>query len=259
MAKPSIFSREYERKMRKRKIRIASAIIIIILASVVIYMKGAYKNYIKDIFLNNSSTAQTNKDTKNNSNSTTQPPKTETKNEVQEKAFDLVLTNGTKVKALYEEKQGVNVFKSIECDNAAISFISNPSGTALVLLDSKEQSLWAVDGSGNLTEITNPSYKSYKKASVLSNRPSYIWCTSPKFIDDENIVYLSQLPRIANAPKLFVWSVNIKNRDSHIYNYGLSGENLKLGNVVNGKLEVNMGSTTKYITVSNSKILVVDQ
>lgn len=256
MAKPSIFSREYERRMRKRKLRIASAIIIILLVIVTIYVKGEYKTFLSNLTFDKSGTKQTNKDKNDNQTIIEQPQKPDPVQEIVEKTFDLELGSGIKLKALYEEKQGVNVFKSIVSENPAISFITNPSSTSIVIFDSKNQSMWAVDNSGKVSEITSESYSSYNKTSVLRKRPKYIWCTSPKFIDEEHVVYLSQLPRIQNAPKLYVWSVNIKDKKTD-YDNKLSGEDIKLGNMVDDTMEVVIGSSTKYIKITASKINIV--
>ena len=50
MGKPSIFSRDYEKQMKKRKKRIAFTIFIAIIAGVfvTVSMKGTVKNLIKD-------------------------------------------------------------------------------------------------------------------------------------------------------------------------------------------------------------------
>jgi hypothetical protein len=258
MAKPSIFSREYERRMKKRKLRIASAITIILLVFVSIYVSGEYKSFLSNITINKLGAKQTNKENNDSQTTPEQTQKPDPIQEIAEKTFDLELGSGVKLKALYEEKQGVNIFKSIVSEDTAISFIANPSSTSIVILDSDDQSMWAVDNAGKVTEITNQSYSGYKKTSVLKKRPKYIWCTSPKFIDEEHVVYLSQLPRIQNAPILYVWSVNIKDKKADV-DKKLSGETIKLGNMVDDTMEVLIGSTTKYIKVTASKISIINK
>jgi hypothetical protein len=72
------------------------------------------------------------------------------------------------------------------------------------------------DTNGNKEDITNPEYVSssgtvISKDNQLSSNPNYIWCSSPKFIDDDNIAYISQLPWLNKSSK-YIWIENIQIR-----------------------------------------------
>ena len=278
MAKPSIFSKEYERKMRRRKRTITLVVVLSIAAFGILYASGGIKGVFKNKnislagFLNKSDKTEKEDNKQDNKQEDKKPSneedkkpddqqnnaETEQKNP-EEKGYEVNLKDGTKIKAVYENKDGANRFKYITPADAAVTFSVNPSGTSIVILDSKAQNMILVDSNGTVQEITSQSYKSNGKDAVLSQKPEFVWCTSPKFVDDENIAYLSQLPHISSKiTKKFLWVVNTKNKDKHINKYSISGENIKLGNIITDKgMEVILDdNSVKYIKVNNGSIKI---
>jgi hypothetical protein len=284
MAKPSIFSREYERHRRRRKKVIAFTVIFIIAAAgifissgsikkKIISMAGAYKNVkIFSVFEKEKkeeiapSNAQESLPPVQPKSNTEQPVK-----DIAAKGYDIPLSDGTTIRAVYESRDGVNRFQYILPVNAPASFNINPSGSAMVIMDSAVQSMLLVDINGNLQDITNTKYTyknteenktvTFKKDDVLEKHKetNYIWCTSPKFIDDENIAYLSQLPHVnTKITTKFFWAVNIKNKDRHDYIYSLKGENLKLGNISEKGIEVILDNgTIKFAKLVGGKVKII--
>jgi hypothetical protein len=254
MARPSIFSREYERRMRKRKMRAALIFVFLLMGTAAFLLIKGNIGFDK---LSTKLLTDTNKKASTESTVTKSESAPLPAEETKEKAIDVVLNAVTKVKVQYEENNGVNVFKSIFTENPSISFVLNPSASGMVIIDNKLQSMWYINNSGTAVEITNPSFKSYSKESTLQKRPDYIWCSSPKFIDNDNIVYLSQLPYIGRSTKKYVWAANVNNKDSHTYKTTLGGETVSFGNITDKGLEVIIGNFTKYMTYNGESIKVV--
>jgi hypothetical protein len=104
---------------------------------------------------------------------------------------------------------------------------------------------------GNKQDITNAKYVStsgttFDKNTILSTKSDYIWCSSPKFIDNDNIAYLSQLPWFNKTTK-FVWVENLKTKvNTRIEN--LSGEDVKFESLQSKGLPVVLDGVTKFLS-----------
>jgi cell division protein FtsB len=273
VGKPSIFSKEYEKYKKRRRIKITVTIIIFIILFGVLF---ALKGNLKNILINNNQ-KNTDETEKNNKEIVSSQQKENTKNtnieninienanteektskdEIEEKSYDITLDNGIKLKAVYEYSEGTNKFKHISTDNPNISFNLNPSNTGIVIFDGISQGIWFINIDGKVENISDLSYKSYKRDTVLKKRPNYVWCTLPKFIDDENIAYFSQLPYIRNSATKYLWTVNVKNKNSHKSKTSIKGENLKFGDIQDKGLEIIMDNgTSKFVKVNNGNIII---
>lgn len=240
MGKPSIFSKDYEKKMRRRKMRyLFSGIAVVIIIAAGFF---AYKN-------------QLNSNTKKPVSQNTQEsekPKTEVQSQtekpvVKEDGFDFKLDEGTSLKAVYEVNGDSKTFKYLSPKENGTYYNINPSGNKMVVFDDKVQKIILIDINGTVTDITNSSYTSSSgnviaKESVLAQNSSYIWCNSPTFVDDINIAYISQLPWLNKTTK-FVWLMNTDSKQNTYIN-SIGGENIKfealdskgLGMTIDGSL-----------------------
>jgi hypothetical protein len=281
MARPSIFSKDYERHKRRRK-KAMTFVVILILASAGIFLASGS---IKHILLSKAEAYKSTKlfsvfkrEKKDEIESTSvveekPTPEAQTTTETpakveEEKGYDIALSDGTKVKAVYIASDAGNKFKYILPLGSPVSFNINPSGTNMVIMDAAAQEMQLVDINGNVQDITKTKYtytnKEDGKTSVFNKEDvlekykevDYVWCTSPKFIDDENIAYLSQLPYVSSKKKeKFLWAVNIKNNDKHEYKYALNGENLRLGNTSEKGIELTLDNgTVKFIKLVDGEI-----
>ena len=283
MARPSIFSKEYERHKRRRKKFIAFAVVLILGAAGIFLASGRIKNMLLSKVSEYKNTKffsvfkREKKDEIEPSSVIEEKPTPETQNITppaekveEEKGFDIALNDGTKVKAVYMAADAGNKFKYILPLDSPVSFNINPSGSAMVIMDLASQSMLLVDINGNVQDITKTKYtftdkesgktSVFKKEEILEKykEVNYFWCTSPKFIDDENIAYLSQLPYVSSKKKeKFLWAVNIKSKDKHEYKYALNGENLKLGNTSEKGIELILDSgSVKFIKLVGGVIKV---
>lgn len=288
MARPSIFSREYERHRKRRK-RIIAAAVVSVIAVIGIFAgsgdikklidskKEAYKNIkIFSVFQREKKedtsvgNVQKKPEEVQKNESDTKTDEQKESNEVEEKGYEVALANGTNVKAVYEAREGSNKFKYILPLNSPISFSINPSGSAMVILDNQTQNMLLVDINGKIQDITNTKYvytkeektTVFNKEEVLDRYKeiNYVWSSSPKFIDNDTIAYLSQLPHISSeVTKKFLWAVDTRNKDRHVYNYSLSGENLKFGNNTEKGLELILDNgSIKYVKLAENYIKTTD-
>lgn len=258
MVKPSIFSKDYEKKMRRRKKRIifAAFVSIILIIFAVIYSKDVFRNFVKNANNTNNTknNATPNKNETKSSNINKQESKAPAKQEKVE-GYSIQLSDGTTVNAIYETKNNDKTFKYVSPAESNIQYSISPAGKNIVLFDSKVQSIILVDINGNKQDITNPQYVSSSgtvitKSSQLSAQPGYIWCSVPKFIDEDNIAYISQLPWIGKTTK-YIWIENIKNK-THTWVQAVEGEDVKLDKLTDKGLTVIVDGKTMYLTSNGS-------
>lgn len=256
MGKPSIFSREYEKRMKRRRIKI-TIIICLLLAGALYASKDSIKNIVYSNMQKN--TAEDNKQEENKQSTPAASEEDVEKlpeDKVEEKSYDIAL-NDINVKVIYESKDGTNKLKYISTDNTSISFNINPSSTGMVIFNGTSQGIWFVDADGKVEDISDMSYKSYKRDTILKKRPEYVWCTLPKFIDDENIAYFSQLPYIGKSSKKYLWVMNVKNKNKHISKTSIRGNNLQFGDIESKGLEVILDDgSSRFISVNNGSVSV---
>ncbi|MGE5628489.1 MAG: hypothetical protein ACM3X7_10350 [Solirubrobacterales bacterium] len=244
MGKPSIFSRDYEKKMRRRRIRnlfSVIAVVIIIAAGIAMYKTQFNSNTKKPV------TQNTQKSEK---------PKVEVENQTQtpivkEEGFDFKLDDGTSLKAVYTVNGDSKAFKYLSPKESGTYYNVNPSGNKMVVYDNKVQKMILIDITGTITDITNPSYTSSSgyvitKESVLSQNNSYIWCDTPTFVDDSNIAYISQLPWLNRTTK-FVWIENVDSKQN-VYINSIGGENVKFDTLDSKGLGMTIDGSLLYLS-----------
>lgn len=259
MGKPSIFSNNYAKKMRMRKIKYTIIIIIIItVALFALLFRGYIKGVGSKLFnIKQSNTTQKDNKAADNKSDT---PKVDTKPNtpekvVEEKGYDIELSNGKQIKLVYEEKDNNKTFKYISpIDSGVISDIS-PSKKAIVILDSANQDILYYDIEGKKLDLTKREYRSseatsviYTKVSQLAKNPSYIWHGSPKFLDEGKIAYISQLPWF-NSNTKYVWMVDVKSGEHVpiIPMDKISSENLSFGELDEKGLMIKTTDKTFYL------------
>lgn len=263
MAKPSIFSKDYEKRMKRRKKVIAVIVVVVIGVGSLAVFKVDMKTNLKKIFTssnkdnkqNSSNTkAEDNKNQKtdaNTQNNNAQKEASANTKEQDEKGYDLTLSSGVQVKAIYDEKDNNKKFKYIFPADNSLNYNISPSGKGIVILDTKTQSMTYVDIDGNKQDISYAQYTSsggttFTRENVVKEKPEYVWSLSPKFLDEENIAYLTQVPWFDNRATKYVWKVNVKSKEfSHFQ--GVEGDDIKLNNLTDKGLEAVIGDKTKYL------------
>jgi len=154
------------------------------------------------------------------------------------------IVNGKKEFISIDEAEG------IETDilgNIAVINIKNSQNTYLIKDD-----FVAVD-------ITKPNYISSKKTKfdkeyVIGTYKDYVWSKSPKFIDENTIVYVSGLPWINSKKNLYIWTYKINEGTyTFINNSKLSGKEIIIGERYDNLIEIQI-SGRKYKIDNNGKV-----
>lgn len=265
--KPSIFSREYDRKMKRRKKVITAFVIILAIVGVMFFAGIKAKSLINNDYVSkikykisntlkvNNKSAKDNTDVKTNSKETiTNEPVKEVK-EIEENGYEVKLPSGKAIKVIYEIRENQKIFKYITPMESPIEFNISPAGTSVVILDTKTQSMLYLDINGNLKDISYKQYVStdgstFFKDDYIKNNPLYVWTDSPKFIDEENIVYISQLPWfIREKTAKYIWITNVKNGTYRCFE-SISGESFKFNGVNNSLINVNIDGNNQYLSAN---------
>ncbi len=260
MAKPSIFSKNYRakiKKIRRRRFFIAFLLILILGSCYKIFIFDGNFNFgglskSKDSINNKKIVNNDNKSKKSDSKGKVVPEEDETKTE--EKNYTLTLRDGKEVKVIYEENNGEKKIKNVnsDIDNTNYKYSINPSSNGVVIFDIIAQNIIYVDINGNKLDITKQNYTSsngqvYTKEEILKNNPSYVWDSTPTFIDNDNIAYVSQRPWFNGDDTKYIWIVNVKAPESHVLYENLNGKSIEFGNVNPKGLTTIIDGKTEYL------------
>ena len=262
MAKPSIFSRDYERKMRRRKRNITIVSLLVIILAIVIVVKFKVSNTdFSDLRTKIQAWVDSGKpkeddslnDTKTNEEKEEEKAVVETPKDL---SYDFTTANGSIVKAKYHEINGTKVFEGIEAPQG-ITYSISPSMTTVVISDQNQNVLLGnIDGTTkDLTKYTYTDKRgnNYNKDEILAKYPDNIWCNSIKFIDDNTLIYFSNLPYIGSGVQdKYFWMLNTVTMQEQMLT-GLIGTNVSIGNLdlING-IEVSVNGYNYYIKADGS-------
>jgi len=254
--KPSMFSKDYRRQLKLRRIKYMIIFLIIIM---VIGITGlVFTNRegivaIKNFFIKES-TEDNNHKSEENKNKTEE--NSEEESVVEEKSTktysDVVLKSGKKVTINYEEKDQVKKINTIDSDSQVKCSIA-PSQEMILILDKEAQDMYILNSNDKLINITNEQYVSttnevFNKENVLKYNPSYKWVESAQFIDNTHIAYSSSLPWINNSDDKYLWIYNMES-NTHRGVYNVKGKTFEVGQI-----------TDKGLTISlDNKEIVVDK
>lgn len=258
MGKPSIFSNQYRREMKKRRNRIIIIIVsvIILIALAILLISASLTDWTK---INTNVKNGPRVDAGKNENTTTKKDadkvnKEAKQNGQQQKPADKILTvnmpDGKALNITYDDSANTRKIINLQNQDPDIDFNINPSGTSAVAYEKSKQNVLLVNSDGTSSDITNTSYTSsngtiFSKDSILAQNNAYIWEQSPKFIDDDNIAYISQLPWFDNRTSKFIWKYNIKDKTN--VNTNITGTNVQINNVSDKGLEIVTDDVTQYL------------
>lgn len=230
MGKPSIFSNDYEQRMKRRRINLILFILVIISAS---FFGAQYYFKQHNITLINmkwpgnifkSKNEGSNKENITAKNNSTAPAPSDVKQSTQQavpqqssviQSYDYRAADGTIYKIEYNLingskhivalKEGTNsVFYNISSDKSKIVFEDKASGHIIV-----------ADNQGKFTKISKDTYttkstgKTLTREAILKANSWFVWADKPYFTMDNRIAYVSHLPYIKQDGNFYVWTVNI--------------------------------------------------
>ncbi|MDD6795524.1 MAG: hypothetical protein PUE01_08980 [Clostridiaceae bacterium] len=261
MAKPSIFSKNYEQKMKKRKKRILIiSILAVVIVGIVIFNTQIKNMDFSNIRAKMQAWVDSDKpDEEVKSEEAKNPVVEEPKEEIKEPEklyMDINISEGIVAKAEYEETEGKKQFINVEpIDGITINI--SPSKDKILFLD-KNQDLKIADINGDVKDISKKQYVSqsnqvFPKEQILTQTPTYIWCAQAKFIDESKIVYVSELPYFGNGgQKLYVWIYDIESGIENVI-WNLVGPNIVIGDVVSDKgISVTVNNVQYYLAADGN-------
>lgn len=265
MGKPSMFSKDYQSKMRRRRFKVVFIILIVIITIGTIFYSGYISNFIEET----KKQYKVNKEKQDKEEQEQIEQETKMKEEAleideekdikttEELYYEVKITNGSTVKLIYEEQNQEKKYKFLDINGQKVSFDINPSGKNMIVYEEDTQNLFIYDINGQYVEGTLNSFTSasankiFDKSAVLEKEPAYIWCGTPKFYNDSKIAYISQLPWFGKEDK-YIWILDL-NGLSH-KNTNIVGQRLTINGNKDKGLEIDIDGTLNYITIDDTII-----
>ena len=264
MRKPSIFSKDYERKMKARRKKIMVTVLILILALALIFTK-VLASELK--FDNLKVKIQTWIDSENKNEIVEEvkvdTSKEENKLEVEDVVKETVLikefkiAEGNILKVSYDKLNDKELFKEVieNKDNLYTTFNELKD---LILIIDKNQDMKIFDINNNekvitKTIYTSPSGESFSKDTILEYYNEYIWHGSARFISNDKIAYISNMPYFGYDLNQYIWIYDIENNDHKLLLSSLAKE-IKFNTLSDKGLEISLDGNVKYVN-SNGEIV----
>jgi hypothetical protein len=265
LGKPSIFSREYEKKMKRRRRNVILILLFILLAIFAITIKFVatpinYANIKKNIQAwidsdNTDGVEQT--EVKEDAN---ESAKEKTKEEPQkpvEESIDIHLVSGNTAKAVcVNDETSGKIFKTLNNIDNGVSFDISQSGKQMIVTDTNSViTLYNVDGSSKV--ISKDEYVSTKgsvftKDATTQAQPGYLWNASPKFISEDKIIFISNRPYFGtSAGKKYLWITDIQTGEDKVL-WDLVGDNVEIGNIEEKGIKVTIDGKVYYIDANGN-------
>ncbi|GAA0718000.1 hypothetical protein GCM10008905_04150 [Clostridium malenominatum] len=263
MGKPSIFSKDYDERMKKRKRRRTILFLVITLIVIGAWVSQGInmKNIVsikKITFFNRKSNLNPKNNEKTLTDNNGNSKQEEKQEEKKEEGYNFSLSSGESVKVIYESIGKDRKFKYIHPLESKIIYDISPSGKLITIYDKKVQRIYSMNIDGKVFDITKPSYTStngtfsISREEQLKTNPSYIWCESPKFIDESTIAYVSQLPWFNKNTK-YIWTIDLKN-NIHKNIQNLEGNEIKFESLNEKGLDIIIDKE-KFILKASGEIL----
>lgn len=263
MAKPSIFSRDYERQMRKRRKKIAGISVVISLIIGIILLKLTFNNINGEAIRNR---VQAWVDSDRPENNSVSPAKLNEEIEVatpekepeeELKIMELKVNDNSVIKVEYEEVNGKEVFKGIKENPNNIYYDINPGKNIILTIDENQNmkifNINKKEAVVNKDKYIAPNGEAFIKDNILTTYKDYIWNSSAKFINDTTIAYLSNMPYFGYDLNQYIWILNL-NDNTHNTIWSSKAKEIKLNNIKEKGLEITIDGNAKYIN-QNGEIL----
>ncbi|KGN02024.1 hypothetical protein Z969_07370 [Clostridium novyi A str. 4570] len=255
MPKPSIFSNNYDKQMKRRKITI-----IMVVVAIIIVLGFIISGILRKVDSKNKSSnkqVETKVETKEvkKANNKSSVASHEEENKNNSKNYNAKLSNGMEIKLIYNVVNNEKEYIKVEPDN--IKYTISPSKKNICLVENETQNMILFDINGSGKDITKKEYvssngQSFAKDNILKSNPNYIWCENPIFLNDDNIIYISQLPWFNKADTKYVWKYTISS-NNHINNFDsvgeISGKDIQYGNLTQDGLKITVDGVEKNLTI----------
>lgn len=270
MGKPSIFSKDYDKMMKRRKVNITLFILILIFAGffgVRYYLNENNINIVLKMPWHNTKLKDKSaeeKDADKEKKKDVSPPKsdsdegttvqpTQPADNIETKYYEYTNTSGKLIKIQYNESSLGNEIIGIQSEGEEVFSDISIDKKKIVFEDKNNGSIILTDSSGLSKKISPDSYKSksagvvIKRDTVLKNNPSYVWAAKPHFTSDGGVVFITQLPYLKGTD-LYLWYIRPEGSSRMIEKLNSSDMNKIAydGYGENGELKVNVDGAMYY-------------
>ena len=279
MSKPSMFSKNYKQELKKRRTRRILLIIVPVIGLAIFLMTDfnalintgiSMKKGIYDIILNKP------KDKKSSAVNVEKTPQAVTtqsdaqkskalqvQKDLKEKAalknqiFVATLSDGQKINIEYSIAGTEKKIKAVT-GGENISYDISPSKKSIVIQSKSNQDLLYIDANKISKDITKKTHEStkgaiYSKEQLLKGNKAYSWSIMPKFIDEDNIAYISELPWMNEKAVKYIWKINLKT-NTHSQVKPASGNNIIFKTITSKGLETLVDGNAVYVTSTGGVI-----
>ncbi|KRQ86145.1 hypothetical protein ABG79_02084 [Caloramator mitchellensis] len=259
--KPSRFSRDYYKIMRRRRVNLMLFILLIIS---IFYFFGdrifALMNInikIPKISFNFPKIEKKAEEKKQENNSNQPSNQTVPEDRVEYKKVEYTKADGKIIEILIDASTN-KIFK-LNDTSERTNYVIDKSKDFIVFDDIKAGQILMCDVNGNIAEISQDYYRSkslnknlYRK-DILKYKPEYIWAAKPFITNDNRVIYISQLPYFKSTAEFYLWSYDLNKKETKrigtlgtdklelIEYMGYEGTNLKI-KVGNAIYKLSIGS-----------------
>lgn len=267
MKKASIFSREYEKKIRRK--RFAILFIILIFFVVLVYYIVNFSelnNYVKNVYYSMITKEDDENIDLNNQLDENVNLIEETKNQgdseiINEESLDYLkheiqLNNSEKVNILYKEGNQIEYIDSQNELPKNYRIDISPNRSRILIEELNTQDTYMLDENLNLFKLdpeffySNSAGARFYKNDIVSSYEDYNWYKNARFLNDNTIVYISNLPWFGKNEQ-YIWRTDIQdvNNIRHFMT-SVGGENIGFGELTEEGIKVNINNEMKLLTFS---------
>ncbi|MEG0296507.1 MAG: hypothetical protein RR620_07275 [Clostridium sp.] len=258
MKKPSIFSKDYEKQMRKRRRKMILIGIILCLG-----ISGTYLYVTNDgidfsaIKVKLQAWVDSGKEVVDEEDSVlTNAPVVEPEPEPEKiETIDVLLDDGTEIKvSLNKDENGVVTFNEVL---SGTGVVISPDKTRIMFVDNK-QDIRIVNTLKEETVVSKENYQStqgstYTKESILQQNEGYVWHKDARFLSDTKIMYVTNLPYFGQNLNQFIWTLDLQTGE-HKTNWAGKAKEIIVGEFGEKGLEINLDGKIKYVTIDGNII-----
>lgn len=265
MGKTSIFSKDYEKIMRRRKKRLRIVYFLTFLVVILLSMK-----IVKYDFSNIHQRLQTlisrqgyNTDSVEDTKAENDIDEIEEKNQkldekkIEDKKVEenteekvTIVLNGINLNLILKSEQGVKSIVNIENKPENYYYDLSNNGKNALIIDNL-QNIYLTNVTGDIIDLTLKQYiapdgEIFEKNNIIATYNGYLWHSSAKFLSDNKIAYITNIPYFGYDLNRYVSIIDIKSK-SHETLWNMKGENINFGNFHKKGLEVTIDGNIRYI------------
>ena len=208
MAKTSIFSSKYEKKQRRKKALKRAVFFVLLMSFLVLFFRAPLLEVIEkvkqDIEAERAQKEELLEEIPDPIEEVPEEPEEPEETSVAQ-GYDLPVGVSFVVELSLED--GERSFNSLEELN--MEWDVSPSKKQAIVLEPESQDLFLLDVDGGVVDITYKVYENdrggrYPKESILSTRENFVWAETPMFLDEDTVVFMSQLPWFDQRRAMYV-------------------------------------------------------